>query len=147
MTKSVFFNQYECAFLSALLYEDAAFHVNSTVTTNLCISQTIPAAPSTPPPPPSQAITRHFPALQPRGWGISKFCAARGSEFPNHEATTEISGTHVVSNPNITTQRILLGKQADWLICQGGQRIKEDCKGMFSFLCMSSFIAYQARIT
>ena len=100
-----------------------------------------------PPPPPSQAITRHFPALQPRGWGISKFCAARGSEFPNHEATTEISGTHVVSNPNITTQRILLGKQADWLICQGGQRIKEDCKGMFSFLCMSSFIAYQARIT
>ena len=89
------------------------------------------------PPPPSQAFTRHFPALQPRGWGISKFCAARGSEFANHEATTEIFGT----------QRILLGKQADWLICQGGQRIIEDCKGMFSFLCMYSFIAYQARIT
>ena len=136
--------------MSALLYEDAAFHVNSTVTTNVCISQTISAAPRPPPPlPPTpfQAITGHFPALQPRGWGISKFCAARGSEFPNHEATTEIFGTHVISNPNITTQRILLGKQADWLICQGGQRIKEDCKGMFSFLCMSSFIAYQARIT
>ena len=133
--------------MSALLYEDAAFHLNSTVTTNLCISQTISAAPS--PPPPSQAFTRHFPALQPRGRGISKFCAARGSEFANHEAPTEIFGTHVVSNANITTQRILLGKQADWIICQGarGQRIKEDCKGMFSFLCMYSFIAYQARVT
>ena len=108
-----------------------------------------PAPPPPLPPTPFQAITGHFPALQPRGWGISKFCAARGSEFANHEAPTEIFGTHVVSNANITTQRILLGKQADWIICQGarGQRIKEDCKGMFSFLCMYSFIAYQARIT
>ena len=108
-----------------------------------------PAPPPPLPPTPFQAITGHSPALQPRGWGISKFCAARGSEFANHEAPTEIFGTHVVSNANITTQRILLGKQADWIICQGarGQRIKEDCKGMFSFLCMYSFIAYQARIT
>ena len=137
--------------MSALLYEDAAFHVNSTVTTNVCISQTISAAPSPPPPPfpqpPSRLLRDIFPPYSPGGGVLANFALPGGREFANHEVNTEIFGTHVVSNPNITTQRILLGKQADWLICQGGQRIKEDCKGMFSFLCMSSFIAYQARIT
>ena len=38
-----------------------------------------PAPPPPLPPTPFQAITGHFPALQPRGWGISKFCATRGS--------------------------------------------------------------------
>ena len=47
----------------------------------------------------------------------------------------------------ITTQRILLEKQAGRLIFQGGEKIEEVCKGMFSILCMHYFIAYQARIT
>ena len=47
----------------------------------------------------------------------------------------------------ITTQRILLEKQADWLIFQGREKNEEVCKGMFSILCMHFFIAYQARIT
>ena len=135
-----FFNQYECAFLSALLYEDAAFHVNSTVTTNLCISQTIPAAPSPPPsPPPPPSFYETFSRLTAPGVGI---CQPRG---PHRDFWHSRS----FQCKYITTQRILLGKQADWIICQGarGQRIKEDCKGMFSFLCMYSFIAYQARIT
>ena len=55
--------------------------------------------------------------------------------------------THAVSYQNITTQRILLEKQADWLICQGWEKNEEVCKGMFSILCMRFFIAYQARIT
>ena len=36
-------------------------------------------------------------------------------------------------------------KQADWLICQGREKIEEGCKGMFSILCMHFFIAYQTR--
>ena len=48
---------------------------------------------------------------------------------------------------NITTQRILLEKQAVWLIWQGWGKNEEVCKGMFSILCMHFFIAYQARIT
>ena len=55
-------------------------------------------------------------------------------------------GTHVVSYLNITTQKILLEKQADWLICQGREKIVEGFKGMFSILCMHFFIAYQAGI-
>ena len=53
----------------------------------------------------------------------------------------------VDSTANITAQRILLEKQADWLICQGQGKIVEGCKGMFSILCMHFFIAHQARIT
>ena len=69
------------------------------------------------------------------GWGICKFCAAR------------VLGTHAVSYQNVTTQRILLEKQADWPLCQARLTTEEVCKGMFSILCMYFFIAYQARIT
>ena len=55
--------------------------------------------------------------------------------------------THAVSYQNITTQGILLEKQADWLICQGREKIEEVCKSMVSILCMHFFTAYQARIT
>ena len=54
---------------------------------------------------------------------------------------------HAVSYQNITTQGILLRKKADWLICQGQEKIKGGCKGMFLILCMHFVVAYQARIT
>ena len=93
---------------------------------------------------PSPGLLRGIgPSCQSRGWGICKFCAARGSSICQPRAFD----THAVSYQNITTQRILLEKQADWLICQGREKIEEDCKGMFSILCMHFFIAYQARIT
>ena len=45
-------------------------------------------------------------------------------------------------------QRILLEKQADWLIDLWRTKIIIGaCKGMFSTLCVHFFIAYQARIT
>ena len=45
-------------------------------------------------------------------------------------------------------QRILLEKQADWLIDLWRTKIIIGaCKGMFSILCVHFFIAYQARIT
>ena len=80
-----------------------------------------------PRPAPSRLLRDIFPPYSPGGGVLANFALPGGREFANHEVNTEIFGTHVVSNPNITTQRILLGKQADWLICQGGERIIEDC--------------------
>ena len=45
------------------------------------------------------------------GRGICKFCTALG-----HSRAFD---THAVSYQNITTQKVLLEKKADWLICQG----------------------------
>ena len=35
---------------------------------------------------------------------------------------------HAVSYQNITTQMILLGRKADWLICHGQEKIEEVVK-------------------
>ena len=87
------------------------------------------------------------PPCQSRGWGISKFCAARGPGICQPRGHSRAFDTHAVSYQNITTQRILLEKKADRLICQGQEKIEEGCKSMFLILCMHFFIAYQARIT
>ena len=100
-----------------------------------------------PPLPPGLLTAGHFLALSVRGGGICKFWAARGPGICQPQGEPWISGTHAVSYQNITTQRILLEKQADWLIYQGRGKIEEVCKGMFSISCMHFFIAYQARIT
>ena len=81
------------------------------------------------------------------GGAFANFFAARGPCIYQLRGRPRAFDTHAVSYPNITIQRILLEKQADWLICQGWEKIEEVCKGMFSILCMHFFIAYQARIT
>ena len=94
--------------------------------------QSIPAAPS-----PFPGLPRgNCPPCQSWGWRI---CQPRGQP--------RAFDTHAVSYQNITTQRILLEKQADWLICQGWKKTEEVCKGLFSIVCMHFFIGYQARIT
>ena len=45
---------------------------------------------------------------------------------------------HTVSYANITTQMILLEKQADWLICQGDERVVKACSQFYA--CMSSLL-------
>ena len=85
------------------------------------------------------------PPCQSRGWGISKFCTVRGSRICQPRGYHRAFDTHVVSYRNITTYRILLEKQADWLICQGRDKTVEGCKGMSSILCIHFSIAYQAR--
>ena len=47
---------------------------------------------------------------------------------------------HAVSYKNVTSQRILLEKQAHWLICQGQEKIEESCKGTFLILYMHFFL-------
>ena len=99
---------------------------------------------------PTNASVKFSCAQPPRELlrGICKFCTARGPGICQPRGHSRAFDTHAVSYQNITTQRILLKKkQADWLICQGREKIEEVCKGMFSILCMHFFIAYQARIT
>ena len=115
---------------------------------HLCISQ-FQLRPATPTPPP-RLLRGICPPCQSLGWGIFKFCAAHGPGICQPRGHSQLKpqlDTHAVSYQNITTQRILPEKKADWLICQGQEKIKEGCKGMFLILCMHFFIAYQARIT
>ena len=107
------------------------------------LHQSIPAAPC----PSPRATAGHLPALSVPGWGICKFCTARGPGICQPRGQPRAFDTHAVSYQNITTERISLEKQADWLIWQGWEKNEEVCKGMFSILCMHFFIAYQARIT
>ena len=88
--------------------------------------QSIPAAPSQakpnpPTPPPPGLLQASAGLVSPGGGAFANFAYA-------------------VSYQNITTQRILLEKQADWLICQRRGKIEEVCKGMFSILCMHAFL-------
>ena len=113
--------------------------------------QSIPAAPRPSPPPPPTPPFRLLRGIrspgQSRGWGICKFCAAWGPGIYQPRGRPRAFDTHAVSYQNITIQLILLEKQADWLMCQGWEKIEEVCKGIFSILCMYFFIAYRARIT
>ena len=69
---------------------------------------------------------------QSRGWGICKFCAAWGPGICQPLGYFQAFDTYMVSYQNITTQRILLEKQAYWLLYQRQEKIEEGCKGMFS---------------
>ena len=94
-----------------------------------------------PPPSPPPGLLRGIcPPCQSQGWGICKFCAAWGPDIYQPRGHSRAFDAHTVSYQNITTQRILLGKKTDWLICQGQEKIEEGCKGMFMILCISSLL-------
>ena len=106
--------------------------------------QSIPPAHS-PPPPPLPGYCWAFALLvSPGGGAFANFTLPGGRAFANPGANTELLTRTRFPISTITTQRILLGKQADWLICQGQEKIEEVCKGMFSILCIF-FITSQAR--
>ena len=71
--------------------------------------QSIPAAPTSPPPP--RATAGHLLALQSQGWGICKFCAARVPGICQPRGYSRAFDTHEVSYQNTTTERILLKKK------------------------------------
>ena len=101
----------------------------------VCNNASVNSSCAQPPFPPGYwgAFTR---LVSPGGGAFANFVPLRGRAVANPKLLT-----HAVSYQNITTQRILLEKQADWLICQGRQNIEEAYKGMFSILCMHFFIA------
>ena len=93
-----------------------------------------------------RATAGHLPSLSVPEVGHLQILSCPGAEgqaFANPELLTRTRFRY----QNITTQRILLEKYADWLTSQRQEKIEEVCKGMFSILCMHFFIAYQARIT
>ena len=93
--------------------------------------QSIPAAP--PPPPPPRLLRGICPPSQSQGWGICKFCAARGPGICQPRGQPQAFDTQAVSYQNITTQGILLENQADWLICQGREKLKRFVKACSRF--------------
>ena len=98
----------------------------------LVMHQSIPAAPSPPPLSPPRATAGHWPTLSVAGVRHLQILCCLGP-FPSFRHTRGF-----LSEYNYTE---------DWLICQGQQKIKKGCKGMFLVLCLHIFIAYQARIT
>ena len=81
------------------------------------------------------------PPCQSRGWGICKFCAARGPGICQPQGHSLAFDTHAVSYQKINTQRILLGKKADWLICQGQEKLKRFVKACsWFYACISSLL-------
>ena len=77
--------------------------------------QSIPPAPSGPP-----GLLLAFIRLVSLGGGaFANFLLPGGRAFANPGAIPGLSNTHAVSYQNVTTQRVLLEKKADWLICQG----------------------------
>ena len=113
----------------------------------LCITQFQLRPAPTPTPPLPRLLRGICPLCQSRAWGICKFCAARGPGICQPQGQPRAFDTHAVSYHNITTERILLEIQADWLIVQGREKTEEVCRGIFSILCTHFFIAYQTRIT
>ena len=97
----------------------------------------LPSLAQPPPPPPHPGLLRGIcPPFQSQGWGICKFCAARGRALAPRGYSRDFD-THAVSYQNITTQRTLLKKKADLLICQG-QRVLKACSRFYA--CISSFL-------
>ena len=96
-----------------------------------------------PTPPPFRATVERgsCPPCESRGCGIYKFCTARGPGICQPRGQPRAFYTHAVSYQNITIQRILLEKQADWLICQGWEKMKRFVKACSRFYaCTSSLL-------
>ena len=88
--------------------------------------------------------------VSPGGGAFANFVLPGGRAFAYPGAIRKVltrTRFPVNSYQNITTQRILLGGKADWLICQGQEKIEEGCKGMFLILCTHFFTDSQTRIT
>ena len=105
--------------------------------------QSIPPALSHPQPPPPGYCGTFACLVSPkgssRGWGICKFCTARGWAFANPGAIPQAFDTHAVSYQNITAQKFLLEKKQIGLSVKDGNKLKRVFDFMLVFLhCLSS---------
>ena len=102
--------------------------------------QSIPAAPSQPPPPPATA--GHLPALSVPGVRHKcKLCIAQGSGICQPRGHSRAFDTHTVSYQNITTQKVLLEKKQ---IVKDRTKLKRVVKACSRFYaCISSLLIKQ----
>ena len=112
----------------------------------------VPAAPSTSPPLPVTGLRGIFSPYQSRCTanfeGIPKFCAARGRALQPRDHPWAFD-TLVVSYPEDNDTEDFSGRTSiSAHLPRTGKIVEvEGSKGMFSILCMHSFISYQVRIT
>ena len=110
--------------------------INASV--NSSCAQAKPPPPRPPTHRPCTLLQGICPPCQCRGWCLFKFCAARG---PGICQPRGFFKAFVTCYQNITTQRILLEKQAYWLIWQGQEKLKRVVKACSRFYaCISSLL-------
>ena len=92
-------------------------------------------------PAPPRATAGHLPILSVPGVGhLQILCCPGAGHLPTRGHSWAFD-THAVSYQKITTQRILLGKKADWLICQGQENLKRFVKACsWFYACISSLL-------
>ena len=102
--------------------------------------QSIPSAPSLPPPP-LGLLLGIFPPCHSRGWVICKFCSAQGSGIYQPRGHSRAFDTHAVSYQNITTKRVLLEKEQIGSSVKDRNKLKRVVKACSRFYaCVSSLL-------
>ena len=78
---------------------------------------------------------------QSRGWGICKFCTARGPGIRQPRGHSRGFDTHAVSYQNITTQKVLLEKKQIGSSIKDRNKLKRVVKACSRFYaCVSSLL-------
>ena len=91
--------------------------------------QSIPPVPR---PPPGLLRGIYMPC-QSRGWGICKFCTARGPGIRQPRGHFQGFHTHAVSYQNITTQKVLLEKKQIGSFVKDRNKLKRVVKACSRF--------------
>ena len=91
--------------------------------------------------PPPRATAGHLHALSVPGWGICKFCTARGPGIRQPRGHSRGFDAHAVSYQNITTQKVLLEKKQIGSSVKDRNKLKRVVKACSRFYaCISSLL-------
>ena len=106
----------------------------------MLMHQSIPPAPS--PPPPTLGYCGAIARLvRPGGGAFANFSLPRGREFASPGAIPELSNTNAVSYQNITTKSVLLEKKQIGSSVKDRNKLKRVVKGCSRFYaCISSLL-------
>ena len=92
-------------------------------------------------PPPPRILRGICTPCHSRGWGICKFCTARGPGIRQPRGHSRGFHTHAVSYQNITSQKILLEKKQIGSSIKDRNKLKRVVKACSRFYaCISSLL-------
>ena len=106
--------------------------------------QSIPPAPS--PPPPHRLLRGICPPCQSRGGGICKFCTARGLGICQPPGHSRAFDTHALSYQNKTTQRVLLEKRQIGSSVKNRNKLKRVVKACSRFYALISSLLIKPKL-